>query len=71
MEGLHHCGSLRELWLHDNRISVVAGMQSLVHLQVMLQIYLVGVDMFVGGGGDGSDRGVVLLALLLLLSTWS
>lgn len=35
MEGLHHCGALRELWLHDNSITTIAGVQSLVHLQVL------------------------------------
>ena len=38
MEGLHHCGALRELWLHDNNITTVTGVQSLVHLQVIFTV---------------------------------
>lgn len=40
MEKLHHCGALRELWLHDNRIPAVAGLESLVHLQVPPRVIL-------------------------------
>ncbi|CAM9712539.1 unnamed protein product, partial [Choristocarpus tenellus] len=42
MENLHYCGALKELWLHDNRVKRVAGLDSLVHLQVCTNLGLAG-----------------------------